>query len=251
MLSTGAEVTQSWVEPDIAVIRMADPQSKNGLSEAMLQGLRSAFEAIAREQRARVVVLHGEGNYFCSGGTQDLLLTLADRKKTFTELNYFRLLLDCEVPVIAAVQGHAIGGGLALACSADLAVFAREAVVSANYITYGITPGAGATLFIPHRFGPLLGGEMLLRGNRFRGRELEQRGVGAHVVPATEVVSTALSLAGEIAAHSRDALRLLKNHMAAPLKAALEKTVEQELRMHEQLLGSEHVKALIHSRFGR
>jgi polyketide biosynthesis enoyl-CoA hydratase PksI len=242
-------VSQTWLEPDIAVIGMADHANKNGLSRALLEGLREIFEAIARERRARVVVLHGYGNYFCTGGTQELLLELAEGQKTFVERGYFRLLLDCEVPVIAAVQGHAIGGGLTFACSADLTVFAREAVLSANYMQYGLTPGAGATLFIPHRFGPLLGHEMLLRANRWRGRDLEQRGVGAHVVPATEVIDTALSIARELAASRREALCLLKNHLAAPLRRAIEETTRQELAMHQQLMASAEVADLIRDRF--
>ena len=72
-------------------------------------------------------------------------------KLKFTDVAFFRLLLDCEIPVVAALQGHCIGGGFAFACFADLFVLAEEACVSTNFMTYGFTPGMGATYIVPNQ----------------------------------------------------------------------------------------------------
>src|SRR5262249_34888364 len=137
----------------IGIVVMEDQVSRNTFSRAFVEGLIEVFAAIRADATLKVIVVHGFGNYFCCGGTREELLTLADGRLQFTDANFFDLLLQCDIPVIAAMQGHALGGGLAFGAFADMMVLATEALYSANFMRYGFTPGMGATYIIPRRFG--------------------------------------------------------------------------------------------------
>jgi len=129
----------------IAVIEMADREGRNTFTRALVAGLGVALQRVAADKAIKVVVIHGYDSIFCAGGTQEELLTLAQHKVTFDAHDFYRALLDCPVPVIAAMQGHALGGGLVFGLYADLVVMAQEAIYSANFMKYGFTPGMGST----------------------------------------------------------------------------------------------------------
>ena len=83
--------------------------------------------------------------------------------------------------MISAMQGHALGGGLAFGCFADIIVMGVECIYSANFMKYGFTPGMGATYIIPRKFGEVLGTEMLLTAKNYYGSELKERGASAKI----------------------------------------------------------------------
>lgn len=216
----------------ILVVVMEDRASRNTFSHDLIRGLMETFEQIRQEASARVVVIHGYENYFCCGGTQEELLGILEGKITFSDVSFFRLLLDCEVPVIAAMQGHALGGGLAFGCFADLIVMAEEAIYSANFMKYGFTPGMGATLIVPRKLGTILGAEMLFSARNYYGSELKARGVSARVVSKQDVIAEAIALARDLAEKPRASLLLVKQHLAQPVRDQLPAVIEQELAMH-------------------
>lgn len=230
----------------IVVVALRDEDAKNTFSHALIEGLIKAFGAIREMQDAKVVVIHGYEQYFCTGGTQQELLGFAEGRLKFTDIDFFTLLLDCELPVIAAVQGHCIGGGLAFASFADLMVIAEESCLGANFMVYGFTPGMGATYIVPRKFGEALGTEMLFLGRSYLGRELKQRGVGFPVVPRKEVISTAIGMARELADRPLVSLKLLKQRLADPIRRELNAAVKAELAMHEVSFRQPEVKERIH-----
>src|SRR5690242_18120998 len=117
-------VKLQYPEPTIAQIILEDREYRNTFSTALIQGLTTAFTSLKPE--TKVVIVHGYENYFCCGGTQEELLKLSEGKMTFADLGFYRLLLDCEIPTIAAMQGHALGGGLVFGCYADIILMAEE-----------------------------------------------------------------------------------------------------------------------------
>src|SRR5262245_8959043 len=158
---------------------MEDREHKNTFSPDLIDGLIKTFAQIAEDESLRVVVIHGYDTYFCSGGSKDELLRIISGELYFDRLGFYALLLDCPIPTIAAMQGHAIGGGLAFGCFADLIILATESLYTANFMNYGFTPGMGATCILPAKFGIVLGAEMLQTGRSYQGGELQQRGVNA------------------------------------------------------------------------
>jgi polyketide biosynthesis enoyl-CoA hydratase PksI len=236
--------------PGVAVVELADQASSNTFSPALVQGLIDAFDAIAADPELRAVVVHGYGSIFCPGGTRDELLGIFEGRIKFDDLPLYRLFLDCPVPVIAAMQGHALGGGLAMGLFADMVILAEESLYSANFMKYGFTPGMGATLVIPARFGGLLASEMMFSAASYHGGELARRGAGCRVLKRAEVIPSALRLAREVADKPTVSVRLLKAHLAAPLREALPRSVAAELEMHRTTFVQPVVRQRIETLFG-
>ncbi|WP_321342042.1 SDR family NAD(P)-dependent oxidoreductase [Breoghania sp.] len=232
-------------------IRMNERAGRNMFTDAFMDGLEAAFEKIAGMEEAKVVVLTGHDTYFSCGGTRDGLAGIQSGAGKFTERRIYAVPLDCPLPVIAAMQGHGIGGGWSLGMYCDHAIFASEAIYHSNYLWYGFTPGGGASLLVPYRLGDNLGREVLFTARQYQGRELGKRSSRIHVRPAREVMRTALATAHELARMSRAELVAKKDHANTVLRKRLAAVMEQELAMHEETFrGDEGVRARIMEKFG-
>jgi polyketide biosynthesis enoyl-CoA hydratase PksI len=245
-----AVVEISRPEPGVAVVKIEDREARNTFSLAVMEGLFEVFGEIRNSAETRVVVIHGYDNYFCCGGTREELMKLHRREVDFTDFPFYRLLLDCEVPTISAMQGHAIGGGLAFGLYADILVMAEECVYSANFMRYGFTPGMGSTYIVPRKFGHALGAEMLFSASGYHGGQLKERGVSARVVKKKEVIPTAMAVARELADRPLVSLKLLKKHLAQTVREELPAFIEREVAMHQISFGQPEVKERIEKLFG-
>lgn len=235
----------------VVLLRMTERDGRNMFTPAFMDGLEEAFARIAGLPEARVVVLTGHGTWFACGGTADGLADLQQGGSRFTDRRIYSLPLECDLPVIAAMQGHGIGAGWSLGMYCDRAIFAAEGIYHSNYLWYGFTPGAGATLIFPHRLGDDLGREVLFTAREYRGRELGERSARVLVKPAREVLGTALTAAHALARKPRAKLLAMKADLAAPLRARLDTVLERELAMHETtFIGNDGVRARIAEKFG-
>ena len=239
------------VDPGVVQLTMQDREHKNTFSSELIAGLLNAFERIRGETRYRAVVLTGYDTYFCSGGTQDALLSLQAGVGKFTDANIYSLPLDCEIPVVSAMQGHGIGGGFVFGLFADCVVLSRESIYTTNFMKYGFTPGMGATHVLPKKLGIVLAEEMMLSARTYRGADLEKRGVPFPVLPRAEVLGYARQLARDLAEKPRVSLVTLKAHLVADMRSALPGIVEREVAMHEKTFHQPEVKELIERNFGR
>jgi len=238
-------VTLEYPKPHVAQITMADTQNKNMFSPAIITGLTKAFSEIERNLNIKAVVLTGYGNYFSTGGTKEELFALQAGNMVFTDIDIYRLCLDCPVPVLSAMQGHGVGGGLVLGLFSDIIVFAKESVYKFNFMNYGFTPGMGATFIAPYRMGYSIAHEMLMLGKNYRGGDLQARGLPFDVVPRKDVLSHALSLASELAEKPRKSLVILKQHMTRDIVKNLPSVIDSEKEMHALTFHSPEVKARI------
>jgi len=247
-----ADELVEWREEEGGIVRitMQDRVNKNTFTVGLADGLSAAFANVERSETAKVVILTGFGTYFACGGTQAGLLSIQQGTTKFTDSNLYRLPLDCSLPVIAAMQGHGIGGGLVLGLFADLVVLSRESVYTANFMKYGFTPGMGATCILPWKLGPVLAHELLLTAAGYRGADLEARGIPFPVVARADVVAHAEQLAREIAQKPRVSLKMLKTHLVRGMREELTKVVEQELAMHAVTFAQPEVRERIRTLFG-
>jgi polyketide biosynthesis enoyl-CoA hydratase PksI len=227
-----AVIKLDWLDQGIALVTMEDRGSKNRSSPEFMQGIRLAFQEIAAKGDAKVVVVTGYDNYFCCGGTRAELEILSSQKAIFTDFPFYDQLLRCELPVVAAMQGHAIGAGLAFAAYADILVLAEESLYGANFLDLGIPPGVGATWIIPRKFGAVLGWEMLLTARNYYGWELRQRGAAANFTKKAEVVAFALSIARGIAVKPGIALRQVKRSFYESIREEFSDAIQRELQTH-------------------
>jgi polyketide biosynthesis enoyl-CoA hydratase PksI len=246
-----AVVSLHEIEPGIVQVTMQDRVYKNTFTEEFMSCLMEAFASIQENSSYKVVILTGYDTYFSSGGTQDLLLGIYNGKVKFTDGNIYSLALDCKIPVIAAMQGHGIGGGFALGLFADFVILGRESVYTSNFMKYGFTPGMGATCIFPEKLGLSLAEELLLNGGTYRGADLEKRGVPFPVMPRAEVLNYAYELARQLAEKPRLSLITLKDNLVASLREKLPKAIEREIEMHDKTFHQPEVKDRIMSLFGK
>lgn len=238
------------VERGICQVTMQDRVHKNTFTDELTRGLVKSFELIQANISYKAVILTGYDNYFASGGSKEGLLAMQEGKVKFSDINIYSLALDCRIPVIAAMQGHGIGGGFVMGLYSDFVILSRESVYTANFMKYGFTPGMGATYILPKKLGFSLAEELLLGAAHYRGAELEKRGVPFPVLPREHVMDHALELARHIAEKPRDSLVTLKDHLVAPLREQLPAVIEQELAMHEKTFHQAEVKDRIIALFG-
>ncbi len=244
-------VALNEVEPSIVQLTMQDRIHKNTFSEELVRGLLQAFHSIKDNSTYKAVILTGYDTYFASGGTKEGLLALNAGQAKFTDVNIYSLAMDCEIPVIAAMQGHGIGGGFVMGLYADFVILSRESVYTTNFMKYGFTPGMGATYIVQKKLGFSLAAELLLNAGNYRGGELEQRGIPFPVLPRKDVLPHAYQLARQLAEKPRVSLITLKEHLVAPLREQLPQIVEQEVIMHEKTFHQPEVKERIQALFGK
>ncbi|SOD64274.1 polyketide biosynthesis enoyl-CoA hydratase PksI [Streptomyces zhaozhouensis] len=250
-------VTLRQPSEGVALITLQDRAHKNTFTEELIDGLVDAFRTVSAAEEYRVVVLTGYGNYFATGGTQRDLIAIQEGRMAFTAADTgevasgtYSLPLDCPVPVIAAMQGHAVGGGLCMGLFSDFVILATESVYTASFMKYGFTPGFGATLVLREKLGGPLAHEFLVTARTYRGADLARRGVPFEVVPRREVLDRALDLARLVAEKPRLSLVTLKDHMVADLRARLPQVIEQELAMHEVTFHQPEVRERILGLYG-
>ena len=196
---------------------------------------------------ARCVVLQGGEDVFNSGATSAGLLDL-ERPIIDYVAAIPRLLLGIPVPTIAAMSGHAVGGGLLLGLWCDDLVLAEHRLYGANFMALGLTPGMGATVALEEAFGGFLAREMLYTGRLLTGRELRRCGAPLpHVVPGDEVRGFALRLAREFSRIPVSQLRLLRRTLSARRRIRLEVALSDEKQMHDTLFAAPEARALIAS----
>ncbi|MBA2648585.1 MAG: enoyl-CoA hydratase/isomerase family protein [Legionella sp.] len=242
-------VTYQEIEPGIAQITMQDRINKNTFSKEIIFGLKDSFKRIEQDHNIKVVILTGYDNYFSSGGTKTELLALHRGEIKFTDIDIYRLALDCTVPVIAAMQGQAMGGGFAMGLFSDFVILSRESIYSTNFMVYGFTPGMGATYILPQKIGIVLAQELLLSAKNYRGEELQKRGIPFQVYPKSEVLGEAINLARELTNKPRHSLIMLKNHLVKKMREDLPNIIEAEQTMHGLTIHQPEVIERIESLF--
>ena len=219
------------IDPAVRFIRFNRPEKKNALTQEMGVHFKNAISELKQDSNCRVVVLTGEGDCFSAGGDFKFLEQrcndTADNNQAVMKSFYdsFLCLRTLNVPVIAAVQGHAIGAGLALALSSDLRLVSQDAKLGLTFVRLGLHPGMGSTFFTPRALGQQRAWWALLTGNRFSGTEAVQWGMFLQALAPDQVVPAAIALANDIAHLSPNAvqttLKTLRDQEGPLLEATL------------------------------
>lgn len=233
-----------YPKPEIAVVHMQDEAGKNLFTDEFGNALITAFADIEQNTNVKVIITTGYGNYYASGGSLEELKSLAIGEKTFVDLDFFILPFSCSVPTIAAIQGHAIGGGLAYGCLHDFMICSRSAMYSANFMKYGFTPGMCSTYMVPLRFGRECGRQMLFTADMLSSKELQAMGCQIAFHPKKEVMDIAMSVAEKLCEKPMKSLKLLKQHLNDDLKKILPEVMKLEVEMHHQTLTPEVIKRI-------
>lgn len=204
----------------------------NHINRDLIVALAERLEALDAEEPCRAVVLTGAGRHFCAGAdfSQGDSGGLASPEGAPGRTLYVEAarLLRTRKPIIAAVQGAAIGAGLGLAVVADFRVTCGEARYSANFTRLGFHPGFGLSFTLPRLIGHQQAALLLYTGRRIDGAEAHRIGLADMLVPQAEVLAAAQALAREIAISSPAAVQGVRASMRRGLADAFEAATERE-----------------------
>lgn len=203
------------VEGAVAVIRFDRPEAMNSIDPPTRAELREAWQRVAADDAIRVAILTGTGERaFCTGS--DLKKT-PPPSQSFAELTFGsnepdHLLTGMEIdkPIIAAINGYAIGGGLEVALACDIRLCAEHAQFGLSEVRLGSIPGAGGTQRLPRTVGLSNAMLMLLTGDRIDANEALRIGLVSRVVAADRLAGDAMEIAARIAANAPLAVRAVK-----------------------------------------
>jgi enoyl-CoA hydratase len=218
-------VVSEQIEPGVQLITLNRPDTLNAMSMALVQELRSALEAISADSSCRAVVLTGAGRGFCSGHDLAEMRDLGSAVDGLEVQQAFAGLItrvrSIRQPVIAAVNGAAAGGGLALALAADTRVCSESARFNAAFVRIGLSGcDIGVSYLLPRIVGPTLAFEMMLTGRLVDAREALASRLVLRVVPDGTVVEAALEIARSLRENTPLGVQLTKQVMWANLDAS-------------------------------
>lgn len=218
------------VHEAVAVITLNRPQARNALSAGMLRRLLAVIDEVQRDSAIRAVVLTGSGSAFCAGDDlhEAARSGMTGFKRVVTLLQLLtRALIHLPVPVIAAINGPALGAGFELTLGCGLRIACAEAVFGCPEVTIGLTATNGASLLLANLIGAGRATEMLITGQSYSANWALSAGLISAVVSRQELQSRALALAELVASPPGLATRLTCD-LLRPSGAALSQALEQE-----------------------
>jgi polyketide biosynthesis enoyl-CoA hydratase PksI len=216
----------------VAVVTLVDHEARNAIRPSLYHGVSKALETASNDPDVRVIVVTGLPEVFCAGASREALLGVEGGLSHDDYEPFARSFPRCPLPVVAAMNGHAVGGGLVFGLYADVPVLSERSIYAANFLQYGMAPYIGTTHVIPSRLGEALGAEMILTAQGYRGSELRRRGASVLVVRHDQVMETAMAMARQIAVAPRRSLELVKQQLAARSLAATDAAMAAELDPH-------------------
>ena len=223
----------------VVVLRLNRPAVLNALNLALRQQLAEAFNRLDQDDRVRVIVLAGHEKAFCAGAD---LSEYVDADPVDIMSRRMDLLwgavAQCKKPVIAAVQGYALGGGCELAMHADIVVAGRSAKFGQPEVKVGIMPGGGATQRLTRAVGKFQAMNILLRGEPISAEHAHTMGLVSELVDDAEVVSRAIAMAQDLTHLPAVALRLIKESVLASMNQPLDAGLQFERTAFQTLFAT-------------
>jgi 2-(1,2-epoxy-1,2-dihydrophenyl)acetyl-CoA isomerase len=247
----------------VVLLILNRPQTRNALSgEEMFSAFENIFSALNDDLSVRAVVLTGIGSAFCSGGN---VAEMRDKEGMFkgnaqeVAKNYWEgiqripmAFQTLKLPIIAAVNGPAIGAGNDLACMCDIRIASENAIFAESFVKVGIVPGDGGCWLLPRVVGYAKAAEMAFTGESVNAQEALQIGLVSKVVPSEELLNEAMGLAARIAKNPPQALRwtkeLLQQSRTSTLYDALKRAGEFQGLAHQTADHQEAISAFFEKR---
>ena len=220
----------------IVILTMNQPERRNPLTgNSAVDEFLAAIDRIHDDRRVRCVILTGNGPSFSAGGDIRDMKRLANTEVSEIDIRHeYRrgiqrltlALFNLEVPVIAAVNGHAIGAGLDLACMCDIRIASEKAKFAESFIRLGLIPGDGGAWLLPRVVGVSRAAELAFTGDMIGAQQALAWNLVSRVVPHEELMSAARELAGRISQHASHGLRLTKRLMREAIHSRLDTILE-------------------------
>jgi enoyl-CoA hydratase len=246
------------VESDgpVRIVRLSRPDQLNAINDELHLGLTRLFPQLSADADARVAVITGEGRAFSAGGDFDLLDRMAkDRALRHDVIAEGRELvinmIRCRVPVVAAVNGPAVGLGCSVIALADVVYMAESAYLSDPHVMVGLVAADGGPLTWPLHTSLLLAKEYAFTGDRISAQRAAEIGLANHVCPDEEVLPAALATAKKIAALPRQAVEATKRVLNMHVERAVLATIDFAMASETESFDTPELRANVDRFLGR
>jgi enoyl-CoA hydratase/carnithine racemase len=239
-------------QDSVLAITLARPERRNAITVAMYVALAEAIEGAQQDPSVRLITLRGEGEDFTGGN--DLADFLQATLRESDDMPVWRLLRGLarnEVPLIAAVQGNAIGIGTTMLFHCDLVLAEEGALFSMPFVELGLVPEAGSSLLLPRLAGRRRAARFLLLGETFGAEEAREWGLVSHVVPKGELGSSLEATASALLSKPAEALRLTQRLLRSAQSDEILERMELENGHFSERLNSPEVRDAITAFFQR
>ena len=234
----------------VRLVRLTRPEQLNAVNDDLHLGLTQVFPQLSADPDARVAVVTGEGRAFSAGGDFDLLDRMAKdrvlRRDVIAEGRELVLnMIRCRVPVVAAVNGPAVGLGCSVIALSDVVYMAESAYLSDPHVTVGLVAADGGPLSWPLHTSLLLAKEYAFTGERISAARAAEIGLANHVCKDEEVVPAALAAAHKIAAVPQQAVEATKRVLNLHLERAVLATIDFAMASETESFDTEDLRANI------
>jgi enoyl-CoA hydratase/carnithine racemase len=237
---------------EVLAITFTRPDRRNAITVAMYAELADAIEGAARDESVRLITIRGEGADFTAGNDlMDFLTALPRESDDIPVWRFLRAITRNQIPLIAAVQGNAVGIGTTMLFHCDLVIAAQSARFSLPFVDLGLVPEAASTLLLPRLAGRRMAARYLLLGEPFGAGEAGDAGLVSHVVADDQLGHAFADIVEKLLAKPPEALRLTQKLLRQGDADETIKRMELESSHFAERLQSAEVKAAIAAFFGR
>jgi enoyl-CoA hydratase/carnithine racemase len=209
-------------------VQLNRPAKKNAMTSSMYLILADLFNVAAKDEQIRAVLWHGAGDSFCAGNDVEDFLKNPPGPGESPQARLMNALINFDKPLIAAVQGAAIGGGTTMLTHCDFVYAGESAKFQMPFINLGLVPEFGASCSVPARIGHLRAAELILLGLPFDARRAAELGLVTHVVHDQKLLATATETAQKLAEKPAGALQACKRLMKRSSREQIEQAMKVE-----------------------
>src|SRR6202051_4860333 len=223
-------------------VEMNRPAKRNAMTSAMYLALADIFNGAAKDEHVRVVLWHGAGDSFCAGNDLDDFLKNPPGPGESPQARLMGALVDFDKPLVAAVQGAAIGGGTTMLMHCDFIYAGESTKFQMPFINLAVVPEFGSSCSVPARIGHVRAAELILLGVPFDARRAAELGLVNQVVSDKDVLARATETAGKLAAKPAPALQASKRLMKQPFREQIKVAMKAENEEFSAQVRSEDAK---------
>ena len=209
-------------------VQLNRPAKKNAMTMSMYVTLADLFNDAAKDEQVNVVLWHGAGDSFCAGNDVEDFLKNPPGPGESPQARLMNAFINFDKPLIAAVQGAAIGGGTTMPTHCDFVYAGESATFQMPFINLGLVPEFGSSCSVPIRIGHIRAAELILLGLPFDARRAAELGLVTRVVPDQELLATATETAEKLAEKPAGALQACKRLMTRSSREQIEQAMKVE-----------------------
>jgi len=236
---------------NILSIQLNRPSKKNAMTSSMYIEMAELLDGAAKDDQIRVVIWHAAGDSFCAGNDLEDFMKNPPASAESPQARLMHALINFEKPLVAAVQGVAIGGGTTMLAHCDFVYAGESAKFQLPFVNLALVPEFGSSYLLPLRFGYLRATELILLGQSFDALRAAELGLVTSVVPDQQLLAAATETAQTLAAKPAGAVQACKRLMKGAFRNQLEQAVTFENQAFAERVRSDEAKEAFRAFFAK